>query len=78
MIAAKKLNVGDYPRDARTTDLLATGSAAGIGFTVAIFIASLAFTDPVQRDIAIIAVITASIVSGLLSWALFKAFSRKA
>ncbi len=78
MIAAKKLNVGDYPRDARTTDLLATGSAAGIGFTVAIFIASLAFTDPFQRDIAIIAVITASIVSGFLSWALFKAFSRKA
>jgi NhaA family Na+:H+ antiporter len=78
MIAAKKLNVGDYPRDARTTDLLATGSAAGIGFTVAIFIASLAFTDPFQRDIAVIAVITASIVSGFLSWALFKAFSRKA
>jgi len=78
MIAAKKLNVGDYPRDARTTDLLATGSAAGIGFTVAIFIASLAFTDPFQRDIAVIAVITASIVSGVLSWALFKAFSRKA
>ncbi len=78
MIAAKKLNIGDYPRDARTTDLLATGSAAGIGFTVAIFIASLAFTDPAQRDIAIIAVITASIVSGLLSWILFKGFSRKA
>jgi len=78
MIAAKKLNIGDYPRDARTTDLLATGSAAGIGFTVAIFIASLAFTDPFQRDIAVIAVITASIVSGFLSWALFKAFSRKA
>ena len=78
MISAKKLNIGDYPAGARNTDVLATGSAAGIGFTVAIFISSLAFTDPVQRDIAIIAVITASIVSGLLSWALFKAFSRKA
>ncbi|CAN2204146.1 NhaA Na+/H+ antiporter [Candidatus Nanopelagicaceae bacterium] len=78
MISAKKLNIGDYPAGARNTDVLATGSAAGIGFTVAIFIASLAFTDPVQRDIAIIAVITASIVSGLLSWILFKVFSRKA
>jgi NhaA family Na+:H+ antiporter len=77
MIAAKKVNIGDYPIGARNSDVLATGSAAGIGFTVAIFIASLAFTDPVQRDIAIIAVIAASIVSGLLSWALFKAFSRK-
>jgi Na+:H+ antiporter, NhaA family len=78
MISAKKLNIGDYPAGARNTDVLATGSAAGIGFTVAIFISSLAFSDPVQRDIAIIAVITASIVSGLLSWALFKVFSRKA
>jgi Na+:H+ antiporter, NhaA family len=78
MISAKKLNIGDYPAGARNSDVLATGSAAGIGFTVAIFISSLAFTDPVQRDIAIIAVITASIVSGLLSWILFKVFSRKA
>lgn len=78
MISAKKLNIGDYPVGARNSDVLATGSAAGIGFTVAIFISSLAFTDSVQRDIAIIAVITASIVSGLLSWLLFMAFSRKA
>jgi Na+:H+ antiporter, NhaA family len=77
MISAKKLNIGDYPIGARNSDVLATGSAAGIGFTVAIFISSLAFTDPVQRDIAIIAVITASIVSGLLSWILFRAFSRR-
>lgn len=78
MISAKKFNIGDYPAGARNSDVLATGSAAGIGFTVAIFISSLAFTDSVQRDIAIIAVITASIVSGFLSWLLFKAFSRKA
>jgi NhaA family Na+:H+ antiporter len=77
MISAKKLNIGDYPIGARNSDVLATGSAAGIGFTVAIFIASLAFTDSAQRDIAIMAVITASIVSGLLSWILFKAFSRR-
>lgn len=76
MISAKKLNIGDYPAGARNPDLLATGSAAGIGFTVAIFISSLAFTDPVQRDIAIIAVIVASVVSGLLSWVLFRVFSK--
>lgn len=77
MISAKRVNIGDYPAGARNSDILATGSAAGIGFTVAIFISNLAFTDPVQKDIAIIAVIVASIVSGLLSWVLFKAFSRK-
>jgi NhaA family Na+:H+ antiporter len=77
MIAANRLNIGDYPTGARNPDILATGSAAGIGFTVAIFIASLAFTDPAQRDIAIIAVIVASIVSGIVSWILFKSFSKK-
>ncbi len=77
MIAAKNLNIGDYPTGARNSDVLATGSAAGIGFTVAIFIAGLAFTDSVERDIAIIAVITASIVSGLLSWTLFRAFAKR-
>ncbi|CAN2204703.1 NhaA Na+/H+ antiporter [Candidatus Nanopelagicaceae bacterium] len=77
MVSAKKLNIGDYPSGARNPDLIATGSAAGIGFTVAIFIASLAFTDPAQRDIAIIAVIAASVVSGILSWILFKVFSHK-
>jgi NhaA family Na+:H+ antiporter len=77
MISAKKLNIGDYPTGARNSDILATGSAAGIGFTVAIFIASLAFTDPAQRDIAIIAVIAASVVSGFLSWILFRTFTRR-
>lgn len=77
MLTAKKLNIGDYPAGARNSDIVATGSAAGIGFTVAIFIASLAFADPVQRDIAIIAVILASVVSGFLSWILFKFFAKR-
>jgi NhaA family Na+:H+ antiporter len=77
VFAAKKVNIGDYPAGVRNSDIVATGSAAGIGFTVAIFIASLAFSDPLQRDIAVIAVILASVVSGLLSWILFKFFSKR-
>jgi Na+:H+ antiporter, NhaA family len=77
MLLARKLNVGDYPENAKSVDLLATGSAAGIGFTVAIFIANLAFADPAKQDLAVIAVIAASIVSGVLSWALFTVFARK-
>jgi NhaA family Na+:H+ antiporter len=57
--------------------LLATGSAAGIGFTVAIFIANLAFDDPVNQDIAVLAVIVASLVSALISIALFKTLAKK-
>jgi len=77
MLLARKLSVGDYPENAKSSDLLATGSAAGIGFTVAIFIANLAFADPAKQDLAVIAVIAASIVSGILSWALFTMFTRK-
>jgi NhaA family Na+:H+ antiporter len=58
------------------SSLVATGSVAGIGFTVAIFIANLAFTDPVIQDIAVIAVIFASVVSALISVALFKLLQR--
>jgi NhaA family Na+:H+ antiporter len=76
-IAAKRLKVADFPEDANNTSVLATGSAAGIGFTVAIFIADLAFDDAQTQDIAVLAVIVASFVSALISVALFKLVSRK-
>ena len=72
---AKKVRIGEYPEGAKNHDIAATASAAGIGFTVAIFIAQLAFKDAAQADIAVLAVIAASIVSGLMSCALF--FTRK-
>jgi len=77
VLIARKINLGQYPQGAKNVDILATGSAAGIGFTVAIFIANLAFSDPATQDLAIFAVIIASLVSALLSVLLFKLVSRK-
>jgi NhaA family Na+:H+ antiporter len=77
VVTAKRLNVGDYPEGASKPAILATGSAAGIGFTVAIFIANLAFREKADQDLAIIAVIAASLVSGLLSWAIFTFLSKR-
>jgi Na+:H+ antiporter, NhaA family len=74
---ARKINLGQYPQAAKNVDILATGSAAGIGFTVAIFIANLAFSDQATQDLAIFAVIIASLVSAVLSFLLFKLVSRK-
>jgi len=74
---ARKINLGQYPQGAKSVDILATGSAAGIGFTVAIFIANLAFSDPATQDLAIFAVIIASLVSAVLSVLLFKLASKK-
>ena len=74
---ARKINLGQYPQGAKGFDVLATGSAAGIGFTVAIFIANLAFSDAATQDLAIFAVIMASLVSAVISVLLFKLVSRK-
>jgi NhaA family Na+:H+ antiporter len=76
-ISAKRLKLADFPEGASNSSILATGSAAGIGFTVAIFMANLAFDDAQTQDIAVLAVIVASVVSALLSIALFKVLSRK-
>jgi NhaA family Na+:H+ antiporter len=76
-LLAKRINVADLPEGVTKFSLVATGSAAGIGFTVAIFIANLAFKDSQTQDIAVLAVIVASVVSALLSVVLFKTISRK-
>jgi NhaA family Na+:H+ antiporter len=76
-ISAERLKLADFPEGASNSSILATGSAAGIGFTVAIFIANLAFKDAQTQDIAVLAVIVASVVSALLSAILFKILAKK-
>jgi NhaA family Na+:H+ antiporter len=76
-LVAARLKVAELPDDVNKSSLFATGNAAGIGFTVAIFIANLAFDDAQTQDIAVLAVIVASIVSGLLSIMLFKTLAKR-
>jgi len=71
-ILAKRAKIAVLPTGATGKDILATGSAAGIGFTVAIFIAKLAFDDVALQELAVMAVIAASVVSAVLSLLLFK------
>lgn len=74
---ARKIRLGVYPEGANATKIFATGSAAGIGFTVAIFIANLAFDQRATQELAIFAVIIASLVSGAISTVLFKFLGQK-
>jgi NhaA family Na+:H+ antiporter len=76
-LLAKRLKVAELPDGVDKSSLIATGSAAGIGFTVAIFIANLAFDDAATQDIAVLAVIVASVVSALISTVLFKVVARR-
>jgi Na+:H+ antiporter, NhaA family len=74
----------DRPEGTTTRQLLGAGNAAGIGFTVALFIAELAFIDdrglPIEAEIADakMAILLASLVSGLLAFAVLRQRSRDA
>jgi NhaA family Na+:H+ antiporter len=70
-MSAAKIGVAQLPENASIGKLAATGSAAGIGFTVALFIADLAFENQELQNIAVVAVIAASVVSALLSSLIF-------
>ena len=70
-LAASKVRIAQLPEGASIGTLAATGSAAGIGFTVALFIADLAFEDQELQNIAVVAIIAASVVSALLSSLIF-------
>lgn len=64
--------MAQLPEGTKNSSLLAVGSTAGVGFTVAIFIAKLAFTDTGMQDLAITAVMAGSLISGVFGVALFR------
>ncbi|MFM7070049.1 MAG: Na+/H+ antiporter NhaA [Actinomycetes bacterium] len=68
---ALRSRLADLPAGVTRAHVLAAGSVAGIGFTVALFVTALAFTDPVQVDHAKIGVLFASIASAVLGSLLF-------
>lgn len=74
--AANAMRIAQLPADTSNAALFATGSVAGIGFTVAIFIAKLAFTNQSEIDLAVAAVMIGSVLSGVLGAALFRLVRR--
>jgi NhaA family Na+:H+ antiporter len=86
VLVAAKLAVrsgrADRPAGTSTRQLLGAGNAAGIGFTVALFIAELAFVnddgslnEPQVAD-AKMAILLASVASGLVAWLVLRQRSR--
>ncbi len=63
-----KLGWGRLPKGVGWAHLTGIGLLAGVGFTVAIFITELAFTDPVLGDLAKIGIFAGSIVAGVLGY----------
>lgn len=63
--------VAVLPNGIRWSQLIGAGLLAGIGFTMSIFIAALAFHDFREQDIAKVAILLAALISVLLSAAWF-------
>jgi len=69
---AVALGLAESPRGATWSQILGVGMVAGIGFTVSLFVAALAFTDPAQVADAKIGVLLASGLAGAIGFAFLR------
>ena len=65
-----RARLADEPAEGRERQMIGVATSAGMGFTVALFITGLAFTDPARRSIATLAVVLAAVMAGGLSLAI--------
>lgn len=75
-VLALRLRLGRLPDGVRLTHVLAAGAAAGIGFTVSLFVASLAFSGFHLTE-AKVAILIASVVSGTIGVILLLVTTRR-
>ena len=75
---AVRTGLGRLPVGTRWGHIVGVGTVAGIGFTVSLFITSLAFDEQALQDDAKIGTLAASIVAALAGWAVFSRVRRPA
>ncbi len=63
---AEKLSFAELPKELRWSDVCAASIFGGIGFTMSIFIASVAFPSMEQLNVARLSVLSASLLASLL------------
>jgi Na+/H+ antiporter NhaA len=71
-LLALRLRLGVLPGAIRRGQLIGGATLAGIGFTVALFIADLAFTDPALRDQAVVGILAGSALAAGLGTVIFR------
>ncbi|UNY97554.1 Na+/H+ antiporter NhaA [Zhouia spongiae] len=77
VLLSKKLGIIEVPEDINNGQILGVACLAGIGFTMAIFVASLAFADsPVYIDSAKIGILTGSMLSAILGYIVLRITSK--
>jgi Na+/H+ antiporter NhaA len=75
-IVAARTGLGRLPPAVTRGQLTGGAALAGIGFTVALFIADLAFEDAAQRDEAKVGILAASLIAALIATGLFRLAAR--
>ena len=71
-IVAIRANVAVLPAGLTGQHVLGAGAVAGIGFTVALFIASLGFEDPARAEAAVIGILVASVLASVVGWLILR------
>ncbi len=74
---AVKVGIGRLPVGVTWRQMVGLATCAGIGFTVALFVTSLSFTDPALADAAKVGILAGSLVAGIVGYALLRATSRR-
>jgi NhaA family Na+:H+ antiporter len=70
---AVKLGLGKLPAGTTWRHVLGLAMVAGVGFTVALFVTSISFTDPVLADSAKIGILIGSAVAGTVGYLFLRA-----
>ena len=70
---AVKIKVASLPEGVNWSKIYGAGILAGIGFTMSLFIAGLAFTDDSILNLSKIGILTASLIAGVVGYVFLKA-----
>ena len=74
--AGVRTGAGRLPTGVGFGQVLGGAALSGIGFTVSLLIAGLAFTDRDLHDQAVVGILIAAVLSALLGWAVFSAAAK--
>jgi NhaA family Na+:H+ antiporter len=69
---AVKTGLAALPQDIGWPDIYAAGWLGGIGFTMSLFIANLAFDGASLLAVSKVGILTASLIAGAVGWAMFR------
>jgi NhaA family Na+:H+ antiporter len=74
---AVRSGLATRPGDLRGSHLAGAGFLCGIGFTMAFFIAGVAFADPHALALAKLSILAASVVAAAIGWGILQAVHRR-